>query len=218
MIGAVLAAEERRQNLADLDVALWQWGVLLAIIVALLLVVKFVVLYALGLDTTGDPILSESERVHLDARETGHDTERVDVRRLALVGAHAGRGGEHLAAALLERLEEGLHAQREVPFSRLASWHLRHTVAIAVRGTRIGASRHLIPVIQAITVGIEFLRVGAVVDQDLAHGAGCNAKEMRSALPVYLCVVYEFQVGFMDQGCGVKRRVSIPPLVMCKPS
>ncbi len=43
MIGAVLAAEGGRENLADLDVALWQWGVLLAIIVALLLVDLLVV-------------------------------------------------------------------------------------------------------------------------------------------------------------------------------
>jgi tellurite resistance protein TerC len=40
---AVLAAEARRANLADLDVALWQWGVLLAIIVVLLLVDLLVV-------------------------------------------------------------------------------------------------------------------------------------------------------------------------------
>jgi tellurite resistance protein TerC len=42
VIAAALAAEGR-QNLADLDVALWQWGVLLALIVALLLVDLLVV-------------------------------------------------------------------------------------------------------------------------------------------------------------------------------
>jgi hypothetical protein len=53
-----------------------------------------------------------------------------------------------------------------------------------------------------------------VVDEDLAHGAGGDAEEMRAVLPVDRAAADELEVGLVDEGRGLERvpRALVPEI------